>query len=255
LVPKYTKPEAETRAEIDAKLIAAGWTIQDKKRLNLFEKLGVAVREMDTDTGPADYTLFIDGKACGIVEAKREGSNLGEVVGQSRRYAVSGVKHVEKWQDKLPFTYEATNHEIRFCDWRDPHARSRYVFYFHRPETLKVWLEEGNTLRARLHDLPKLNTENLRRCQIDAIHGIEQSLKAAKWPPAPEKPTPPSPKFIVWPSLPRSNASCFWKEQWSTLPADVKGKIYEGLLERNAQDVKGGAGQYFTPCLLTRAII
>jgi len=37
------------------------------------------------------------------------------------------------------------------------------------------------------------------------------------------------------------------KEQWSTLPADVKGEIYEGLLERNAQDVKGGAGQYFTP--------
>ena len=34
------------------------------------------------------------------------------------------------------------------------------------------------------------------------------------------------------------------KEQWSTLPADVKGAIYEGLLERNAQDVKGGAGQY-----------
>jgi len=37
------------------------------------------------------------------------------------------------------------------------------------------------------------------------------------------------------------------KEQWSTLPADVKGDIYEGLLERNAQDVTGGAGQYFTP--------
>ena len=36
----------------------------------------------------------------------------------------------------------------------------------------------------------------------------------------------------------------FDKEQWSTLPADVKGDIYEGLLERNAQDVKGGAGQY-----------
>jgi type I restriction enzyme M protein len=36
------------------------------------------------------------------------------------------------------------------------------------------------------------------------------------------------------------------KEQWSTLPADVKGDIYEGLLERNAQDVKGGAGQNST---------
>lgn len=45
------------------------------------------------------------------------------------------------------------------------------------------------------------------------------------------------------------------KEQWSTLPADVKGEIYEGLLERNAQDVKGGAGQYFTPRPLIEAIV
>ena len=45
----------------------------------------------------------------------------------------------------------------------------------------------------------------------------------------------------------------FDKEQWSTLPADVKGDIYEGLLERNAQDVKGGAGQYFTPRPLIQA--
>jgi len=45
------------------------------------------------------------------------------------------------------------------------------------------------------------------------------------------------------------------KEQWSTLPADVKGEIYEGLLERNAQDVKGGAGQYFTPRPLIEAMV
>jgi len=45
------------------------------------------------------------------------------------------------------------------------------------------------------------------------------------------------------------------KEQWSTLPVDVKGEIYEGLLERNAQDVKGGAGQYFTPRPLIRAMV
>jgi len=45
------------------------------------------------------------------------------------------------------------------------------------------------------------------------------------------------------------------KEQWSTLSADVKGDIYEGLLERNAQDVKGGAGQYFTPRPLIQAMV
>lgn len=45
------------------------------------------------------------------------------------------------------------------------------------------------------------------------------------------------------------------KEAWSTLPVDVKGEIYEGLLERNAQDVKGGAGQYFTPRALIEAMV
>ena len=45
------------------------------------------------------------------------------------------------------------------------------------------------------------------------------------------------------------------KESWATLPVDVKGEIYEGLLERNAQDVKGGAGQYFTPRPLIRAMV
>src|SRR4051795_9703564 len=42
---------------------------------------------------------------------------------------------------------------------------------------------------------------------------------------------------------------------WSTLSADVKGDAYEGLLEKNAQDTKGGAGQYFTPRPLIRAIV
>ncbi len=72
---------------------------------------------MHTDTRPADYMLFADGKACSIIEAKREGYNLGDVVQQSRRYAISHTKHIERWANHLPFTYEATNYEIRFCDW------------------------------------------------------------------------------------------------------------------------------------------
>ncbi|MDF1528183.1 MAG: type I restriction-modification enzyme R subunit C-terminal domain-containing protein [Sedimenticola sp.] len=181
--PEGTLNEAETREQIDAALISAGWVIQDKKRLNLFESLGVVVREMDTDTGPADYMLFVDGKACGIIEAKREGAGLGGVAEQSARYATSTTQYIERWlaeDQPLPFQYEATNHEIRFRDERDPHPRSRYVFHFHKPETLKYWLEEGDTLRARMQSLPELNTDNLRLCQIDAIHGIEHSLKQGK---------------------------------------------------------------------------
>ena len=45
------------------------------------------------------------------------------------------------------------------------------------------------------------------------------------------------------------------KEQWTVMGADVKGKIYEGLLEKNAEDTKSGAGQYFTPRPLIKAMV
>jgi len=45
------------------------------------------------------------------------------------------------------------------------------------------------------------------------------------------------------------------KEQWSLMGTDVKGKIYEGLLEKNAEDTKSGAGQYFTPRALIKTMV
>ncbi|MFT6403088.1 MAG: type I restriction enzyme S subunit [Pseudohongiellaceae bacterium] len=79
--------EAETRKEIDTKAIAASWIIQNKKVNNLHAGIpsvnSVAVREFKTDTGTADYILYIAGKACGIIEAKREGASLDHVAEQS----------------------------------------------------------------------------------------------------------------------------------------------------------------------------
>jgi len=65
-------PEQKARDNIDKQLRLAGWDIQDKKSIDLTVKLGVAVREYQTDIGPADYVLFVDRVACGIIEAKRE---------------------------------------------------------------------------------------------------------------------------------------------------------------------------------------
>jgi type I restriction enzyme M protein len=45
------------------------------------------------------------------------------------------------------------------------------------------------------------------------------------------------------------------QEQWSMMGADIKGKIYEGLLEKNAEDTKSGAGQYFTPRALIKTMV
>ncbi len=80
----------------------------------------------------------------------------------------------------LPFLYEATGVLTRFTDQRDPKRRSREVSSFHRPETLREFLSQDKSLRARLHDLPTLDPAGLRDCQISAITELEKSFKMAK---------------------------------------------------------------------------
>ena len=71
----YLTPEARARVEIDRKLEAAGWAVQNASRVNLSAARGVAVREfvMTSPHGRADYLLFVDGAAAGVVEAKKAG--------------------------------------------------------------------------------------------------------------------------------------------------------------------------------------
>ncbi|MBU2637161.1 MAG: type III restriction endonuclease subunit R, partial [Bacteroidetes bacterium] len=65
-------PEEKARQQIDKLLTQAGWIVQDFKKINLSAKLGVAVREYPTDSGPADYMLFVDRKPVGVIEAKSQ---------------------------------------------------------------------------------------------------------------------------------------------------------------------------------------
>jgi type I restriction enzyme R subunit len=171
-------PEQSARAGIDAQLAAAGWAVQDVKELNLHASRGVAVREMQSHGGPADYILFVDGKALGIVEAKKEGTTLSAVAEQSARYTYAHKWIPQRWADPLPFTYESTGIETNFRDQRDPDSRSRPVFAFHTPEHLLELVQQPDTLRARLRQFPALNTAPLRECQIDAVTSLEKSLAA-----------------------------------------------------------------------------
>jgi len=131
-------------------------------------------------TGPCDYLLFVDRKACGVVEAKPEGKTLSGVADQASRYQHKLPDHLAAWSDPLRFDYEASASEILFSDRADPEQRSRYLFGFHRPETLLEWLKAGSSLRARLPAMPPLVEDGLRDCQIEAITALEQSLAAGK---------------------------------------------------------------------------
>lgn len=174
-------PEQIARDSIDDRLRAAGWRIQEKDALDFNVGPGVAVREYQTDIGPADYVLFADRQAVGVVEAKPNnwGVRLTSVEEQSEGYANAKLKWVTN-AEPLPFLYESTGQVTRFTNARDPNPRSREVFTFHRPESLKSWAQAPKSLRAGIATLPVLNTNGLRDCQINAITNLETSLKADK---------------------------------------------------------------------------
>ena len=182
-------PETKARQQIDHKLEQAGWVIQDMKQLNLAAGMGVAVREYPTDTGPADYMLFVNRNAVGVIEAKKDsvGENITAVESQTERYATANLKW-RKDNSPLRFLFEATGQIIRFTDNADPAPRSREIFHFFKPETLASWLAQPplpsgspSTLRRRLADqMPALPEQNLRDCQISAVTGLEKSLALNK---------------------------------------------------------------------------
>src|SRR5680860_1331813 len=152
--PANQNPEQKARDRIDKQLIAAGWLVQDKKSINLNAGPGIAVREYQTDVGPADYVLFVAKQAAGVIEAKPEdwGHKITMVEDQSQGYANATLKWVNN-PTALRFVYESTGVITRFTDGGDPAPRSREIFNFHRPETLAEWLSQPATLRARLQQL------------------------------------------------------------------------------------------------------
>ena len=171
-------PEQQARDTIDVMLARAGWQVQSLRQLNFGAGPGIAVREYQTDVGPADYVLFVERKALGVIEAKPEnrGHNITTVEEQSASYASANLKWVKN-PEPLPFVYESTGLLTRFTDTRDPKPRSREVFHFPRPETMREWHGQSHSLRARLQQLPGLDPSGLRACQFDAIRRLETSFR------------------------------------------------------------------------------
>ena len=176
---KMSTPEEVARIKIDELLTQAGWIIQDRSEFDRTAGLGVAVCEflMDDNT-EADYLLFVDGKACGVIEAKKFGETLSGVENQSSGYSCHLPDYVKNWMMPLPFIYETTGLETYFTDGRDINAVSRKVFAIHKPETLYSWLQDDDTLRNRLKKFPEVNPVGLRQCQYEAINGLEKSFSS-----------------------------------------------------------------------------
>jgi type I restriction enzyme R subunit len=190
------KPEDKAREDIDRMLEKAGWNVQDIDHINISAQQGIAISDFPLKPGHgfADYILYIDGKAAGVIEAKKAGDTLTGVEIQSDRYKNGLPDILPAWSRPLPFCYQSTGVETRFTNGFEPDCRSRNVFSFHRPETLSEWLDRDTavsldmaaedrapygippTLYARLRSMPILKEEGLWPAQIKAIQNVEKSL-------------------------------------------------------------------------------
>ena len=198
-----TTPEQRARANIDRLLEQAGWAVQDLAALNVQAARGVAVREfpLRSGHGTADYLLYVDGRAAGVVEAKPVGYTLTGVEAQSAKYGAGLPDNLPCYVRPLPFLYESTGAETRFTNGLDPQPRSRNVFSFHKPETLAEWLDTSipswdtgqrlaaetqspysatYSLRHMLTTMPPLDDSGLWSVQAEAIRNLEQSLAEAR---------------------------------------------------------------------------
>ena len=174
-------PEQQAREKIDEQLEACGWAVQDFASMSIHAARGVAVREYPLKSGFADYLLYADGWAVGVVEAKPAGHTLEGVVGQSERYTEGLPEHVPAKYRPLPFAYESTGDVTQFTNGLDPHPRSREVFTFHRPDELLRLQDLGSAqLRRLLQKMPALPRGKLWPVQYEAIRSLEQSLAHAR---------------------------------------------------------------------------
>jgi type I restriction enzyme R subunit len=203
-------PEQRARQTIDHLLLQAGWKVMDVSQANVHAGRGVALREfpLQGGLGFADYLLYVDGKAAGVIEAKKQGATLTGVEAQSARYAQGLPAALPAWRRPLPFVYESTGAETHFTNGLDPEPRARVTFAFHQPETLAGWLRPlttaplpdpaaggassplpaqlspspygPDTFPARLRLMPPLVTQwgehKLWPAQITAIRNLEASL-------------------------------------------------------------------------------
>ena len=127
-------------------LEAAGWHVCDAAAANIHAARGVAIREFPLPGyGFADYLLYVDGKAAGVIEAKKEGVTLTGVETQSDKYTKGLPAGLPRWSNPLPFAYQTTGVETRFTNGLDPTPRSRPVFAFHQPKLLADMLEARET--------------------------------------------------------------------------------------------------------------
>ena len=171
------KPEEKARVVIDRMFEEAGWKVIDRAKYAP-NMTAVAIREgLMVGNREADYLLFLNGKAVGVLEAKRIETDINSdiVQEQARLYTRSCPKWCQAWFPNipLPLAYVANSRDLMFYDTRKSNSEFEYCKKIHTPKEVKKLLG----LEDDYVGLPMLNPKGLRACQYEAITELEKSYR------------------------------------------------------------------------------
>jgi len=177
-----SESEATTRKKrINARLTSAllNWKIIHNDEVKDTSILDAhAVEEYPTQTGPADYALFVKGKLLGIIEAKKIAVGAENVLEQAKRYSEGAEKTIGEWRHyKVPFLYSTNGEMIFHLDVRNKENISYQISDFHSPQALLDKFN-GNTECAEqwFQHNPVSTIKRLRPYQVRAVEAVENAL-------------------------------------------------------------------------------
>jgi type I restriction enzyme R subunit len=171
-------PEEKARVKIDRMFEDAGWRVVDRDEYSP-TLTAAAIREgLLQGNLEADYFLFINGKAVGVLEAKREevDADAGFVHDQVERYGRKVPNRYQVWQKPLPLLYTSNGKNTYFKDNREENAPYKELGSVHTPKEITRMLGIGDYWAG----LPTLQKKGLRNCQFEAITELEKSFRTGQ---------------------------------------------------------------------------
>jgi len=171
-------PEEKARIKIDQWFADAGWEVINRDD---YEPTctAVAIREgLLKGNLEADYFLFINGKAVGVLESKREETDAFSsiVCEQAALYAKSVPNIYQTYQRPLPFIFTSNGKELYFCDFREQDHYFKQIMTIPTPHELVKKLGINDYFAG----LPTLHKKGLRDCQYEAITELEKSFRSGQ---------------------------------------------------------------------------
>jgi type I restriction enzyme R subunit len=171
-------PEEKARIKIDQWFADAGWEVINRDEYEP-TSTAVAIREgLLKDNLEADYFLFINGKAVGVLEAKREETDAFSsiVCEQAALYARSVPNIYQTYQKPLPFIFTSNGKELYFCDFREQDHYFKQIMTIPPPHELVKKLGINDYFAG----LPTLKKKGLRDCQYEAVTELEKSFRSGQ---------------------------------------------------------------------------